>query len=203
MGSRLFTAVLPPAHLVEELDALVEPRRDADPAIRWARTQSWHITTSFMAEVGGDQLDGLVDLLAGVAQKVQSFEVSVGGAVVFPDAARAKVLALGVITGAEDLGRLSSAARHAASRAGTRADGASFVPHLTLARSRAGVQATRWMGIVDSFPGWGWRADELCLIESRHNGRHYEVLRRYRLGCPASGALTQASGDGSGISSGR
>ena len=37
MGARLFTAILPPDVLVEELDHFLGPRRAAEPRLRWTR----------------------------------------------------------------------------------------------------------------------------------------------------------------------
>ena len=185
MGARMFTAVLPPAELVRDLDALLEPRRDADPRLRWSRPEGWHLTTSFMADVAPDAVEPLGELLAEVAARVPRFPIRVEGGIAFPNPSRAKVLALGVSDGNGELAELSAGARRAASRAGIEADGARFVGHLTLARSRGGVQAGRWIGVFDSFPGWSWQAEELCLVESHRLGRHYEVLERFALGASA------------------
>lgn len=181
MGSRLFTAVLPSVRLVEELDLLLEPRRGVDAAVRWTRPEGWHLTTSFMADVEPALVDGLGALLAGVAAKVPRFRVGVEGGLAFPDPHRAKVLALAVSEGGDELARLSAGARRAASRMGIDVDGMGFVPHLTVARSR-GVSAGRWLGVLDSFPGWSWEVEEICLVESHSVGRRYEVLGRYPLG---------------------
>ena len=182
MGARMFTAVLPPADVVSELDALLEPRRDADPGLRWSRPEGWHVTTSFMSDVPSRAVDALVEYLREVAAKAAPFPIRLEGGVAFPDAAQAKVLGLGISDGNGELAHLSAGARSAASRAGAAADGARFVGHLTLARSRKGVQATRWIGVLDSFSGWSWQAAELCLVESLRMGRHYEVIERFSLG---------------------
>lgn len=185
MGSRMFTAVLPSAALVSDLDELLESRRDVEPALRWSRPEAWHLTTSFMADVQRDSVDELVANLAEVAGRSVPFPLRVEGGLAFPNPSRAKVLALGVSDGNAELGALSAGARRAASRAGVEADGTRFVGHLTVARSRAGVQASKWIGLLDSFPGWSWQAEELCLVESHRLGRHYEVLEWFALGASA------------------
>ena len=38
------------------------------------------------------------------------------------------------------------------------------------------------MGVINSFPGLSWRAEGVSLIESRHGGRHDEVLDTFRFG---------------------
>ncbi|WP_353082164.1 RNA 2',3'-cyclic phosphodiesterase [Tessaracoccus lapidicaptus] len=181
MGARMFTAVLPPAPAVAELDALLEPRRGADPTLRWTRPEGWHVTTSFMADVPAASLERLEENLAEVAQRAHPFVIRLAGGLALPHAGRARILALGVPEGHDELAALSSSCRGAASRAGAEADGARFVGHLTLARHNRGLTAVRWLEILDSFPGWRWTADELCLVES-HPGARYEVVSRFPLG---------------------
>lgn len=182
----MFTAVLPPEGVVRELDLMLEPRREADPTLRWTLPEGWHITLSFMPEVSLDRMGRLEENLAEVAARARPFEVEVTGGIAFPGAARARVL--GLAAGPEgQLAALSVSSRAAASRAGVAADGARFVGHLTLARHNRGLPAVRWLEILDSFPGWGWTADELCLVES-HPGARYIVAERFPLGAaPASG----------------
>lgn len=184
MGARLFTAVLPPAWVVDELAGWLEPRREAGAAVwRWTPPESWHLTTAFMASVPEVAVQGLVEGLAEVAGRVPSFDVRVEGALCFPDVTRAKLLALGVTDGHAPLEALAGASRGVASHAGAAPDGARFRGHLTLGRSRRPLDATRWVHVVDAFPGWTWRADELVLVESHlgDRGSRYQVVERFAL----------------------
>ncbi|MFT3889299.1 MAG: RNA 2',3'-cyclic phosphodiesterase [Arachnia sp.] len=182
MAARMFTAVLPPRDVVDALDQLVEPRREADPALRWTRPDGWHVTTSFMERVDGARVEALEENLAAAAARTAPFHLTLAGGVAFPHPAKAKVLGLAVASGHDPLSHLSSAARTAATTAGIEVDGARFVGHLTLARAYRGVSATRWLEILSSFPAWEWRVDELGLVESHQTGRRYEVIGRFGLG---------------------
>lgn len=178
----MFTAVLPPREVVDELDRLLDPRRDADSSLRWTRPDGWHVTTAFMASVDRYRLDALEENLAEVAARAAPFPLALAGGVTFPDPVKARVLALAVGTGQEALGALAAASRTAATRAGVEVDGARYVGHLTLARHHRGVAAKRWLEVLSSFPVWEWTAEELVLIESRQVGRHYDVVGRFPLG---------------------
>ena len=113
----MFTAVLPPEGVVRELDLMLEPRREADPTLRWTLPEGWHITLSFMHDVPLDRMGRLEENLAEVAARARPFEVEVTGGIAFPDAARARVL--GLAAGPEgQLAALSLSCRAAASRAG-------------------------------------------------------------------------------------
>ncbi|MHA6524347.1 RNA 2',3'-cyclic phosphodiesterase [Tessaracoccus sp. G1721] len=188
MGARMFTAVLPPAAVVAQIDALLEPRRDADPSLRWSRPEGWHVTTSFMGDVEDARVMRLEENLAEVSAHAAPFDLHLVGGLAFPDAAKARVLALAVDAGSAQLSALSASCRAAASRAGVVADGARFVAHLTLARHNRGLPAVRWLDILDSFPGWRWRAEELCLVESLPGAR-YVVAARFPLGTAPRGRL--------------
>lgn len=180
MGLRMFTAVLPPADVVTQLDTFLEPRRDADPSLRWTRPEGWHLTTAFMADVDPGSLDRLEEALAGVAARTEAFDLSLDGGIAFPHPIKARVLAMAVREGHEPLSDLSARCRTAAARNGSSPDNAKFSGHLTLARHNRGFQATKWLGVLGSFPQWRWRAEELCLVESRL-GRGYEVAARFPL----------------------
>lgn len=189
MGARMFTALLPPDEVVGDLGGLLEPRRDSDDRLRWTRPVGWHVTTSFMGDVDLWRVESLVEHLAITASRAAPFDVGLSGGVAFPSPDRAKVLALAVGLGHDQLAALSGGCRRAGSRAGIEVDGARFVGHLTLARASHGFNATRWLEVLGSLPRWAWRADELCLIESLRRGREYAVVERFALGAPARGAL--------------
>ena len=183
--ARLFTALIPPADVVEALEEFVEPRRDTDPQLRWTSASSWHVTTCFLAAVPPDRLDRLVENLAGAAARATPLTVRLGGAGAFPNPYAARLLHLGVTaTPAGELERLAAGCRRAASRAGVEPDGARFVPHLTLARLRRPVEATRWLRILDAAPPLAFTATALALVESHlHDpANRYEIVEWFTLG---------------------
>ena len=177
----MFTAVLPPLGVVEEIDERLVPRREAAPDLRWRRPDGWHLTTAFMESVPDAHYERLVEELTSVAERTAPFVVRVAQGLAFPHAAKAKILALAAHGAEGGLDALSRRCRSAANNAGVGVDGATFVGHLTLARHNRGIDASRWLTILDSFPGWSWTADELVLIESHQVGRQYEIVERFPL----------------------
>ena len=188
VGARLFTAVLPPEAVVAALEDFLEPRRDAE-ALRWTHAESWHLTTSFMADVAPHSEDALLENLAAVAARTPAFGVRLAGGGAFPHPDAAKHLWLGVAEGGDHLATLARRVRTAGERAGIATDGARFVPHLTLARANRRFSATRWLRVVDAAVLPGWVADELVLIEShlRDRGSRYQVRARLPLAGPDAG----------------
>jgi len=188
---RMFVAVLPPQHAIDDLEEFVAPRREAGRELRWTAVEQWHLTLAFMAAVPPRKVDDLVERLGRAAHRRTAFEVRLAGAGTFPNPAKAKLLYAGVRTDrGEELQRLAVGARAAAHKAGADADGGSFHPHLTLARSGRPFEATRWLRVFEAYDGPAWPVDEIALIESHlgegpNNRPRYEVLERFDLTSPS------------------
>ncbi|MGZ4495737.1 MAG: 2'-5' RNA ligase family protein, partial [Nocardioides sp.] len=102
------------------------------------------------------------------AHRRTAFEVRVAGAGAFPNPARARVVYAGLDCAGreEELRRLATGARAAASKAGTVVTGGPFHPHLTLARLGRPIEVTRWLRVLDGYRGPAWSAAEVALVES-------------------------------------
>ena len=184
MGLRLFTAVVPPAELVDELDRFLEPRRVAEPTLRWTSPDTWHLTTAFMADVEPWRLEQLGEAFASAAERTPPFRLTLGGGGVFGPPDAAAILWLGVRSGAHELGELAVRCRNGAEHAGASTDGARFVPHLTLARMSRRHDARRLLQVLEVFEHPGWEVTELVCVESnlRDAGARHTVIERFPLG---------------------
>lgn len=182
---RLFVAVVPPQDVVADLDEFVEPRRLVPDGPRWISSHYWHLTLAFMGNALARDLDELEERLTEVAQRTRPFDMFLTGAGVFPDPTAARVLWAGVDSdGGASLGRLAQRCRTAAGRAGMRVDGATFHPHLTLARWRTPIEGTRWLKALGQYRGPSWTVDRFVLIHSHmgHAGPpRYETLAEFSL----------------------
>jgi 2'-5' RNA ligase len=189
---RMFAAVLPPDDVLEELEEFLAPRREAAP-FRWTRPESWHLTLAFVAQVPQRSLDDLVERLGRAAHRRTPFALTLAGGGCFPAPERAKLLYAGVEAtpdALEELRRLSTGARAAANKAGAPADGATFRPHLTLARLKRPTEATRWLRVLSTFRSREFEVTEMALVESHlgegpGNRPRYEVVGLFPLGRPA------------------
>ena len=179
MTVRLFAAVIPPAPVSDALEVFVEPRRYADPELRWTRRDNWHLTLAFFGDVPDNRLDPLVEALDAV--RGQPFRVVLDGAGAFPDPTAGRVLFWAVTDGASALSALSRRVRTAAERVGVPSDNAKHRPHLTLARRRRPAELTRWLHVVDSFPPRYFEVGSFVLVQSelRPSGANYRVLRTF------------------------
>ena len=183
---RMFVAVVPPDHVLEDLEAFVSPRRDAVP-FRWTDPGQWHLTLAFARDVPDRAYDDLVDRLTRASRKRSPIEARIAGGGAFPDVGRARVVYAGVDTDREELRRMATGARAAVTKAGAEVDGQRFTPHLTLARLNRPMEATRFVQLLDAYDGPRWTVEEITLVASylgqgpRNSARH-EVVGTFRLG---------------------
>lgn len=187
--TRMFVAVLPPPEVVESLEELVAPRREAPVAgrpLRWSPPEQWHLTLAFAAQVPAHAEEQLVALLAEATAHKPGFATRLAGGGAFPDAATGRVLWAGVEDPAP-YAALSVVARHAVARAGAEVDGQRLRPHVTLARSNRPVEMTRWLRVLETYRSPAWVVDHLALVAShlgegpRGRPRH-EVVAALPLG---------------------
>lgn len=183
---RVFAALIPPDHVTEDLDDFLSPRRDDQAAslLGWSRPQSWHLTLAFMGAARPDAVEAFVERLAQGAVNVAVPQLQVRGGGAFPVVERARVLYAGVPDPSGSLERLSERVRSTAAVTGCAPDGRAFLPHLTLARTRRPIEATRWVRVLDTYVGPPWQPEEVAVVES-HVGQgrpRHSVLERVPLG---------------------
>ena len=186
---RLFVAVVPPEGVLEHLDEFLSVRRELGEGLRWTVPEQWHLTLAFMESVADRKLDDLVERLGRAGHRRTPFELGFAGGGAFPNAARARVLWMGVRgddTARTELDRLATGARAAATKAGAEVAGGKFRPHLTLARLGRPQEVSKWVRLLDAYEGPRWTVEEFALIEShlgegpRKRPRHV-VLETFRL----------------------
>lgn len=176
---RVFAAVVPPPQAHLDLDAFVAARRAVDSPWRWTPAHLWHITLAFMAEVPEESVDDVVEAMAEAADSTTPITLRLQGAGMFPEVPQARVLWMDVCSrnprGLADLEQLALRTRTASSRIGVPAAGGDYRPHLTLARTRRPIEATRWLQDMRTYSGPDWLAEEITLFVSRDNrsGRPY------------------------------
>ncbi|MET8980695.1 RNA 2',3'-cyclic phosphodiesterase [Streptomyces sp. NPDC004539] len=192
---RLFAAVLPPDDVRAELDSVVDELRTLPGArgLRWTGREGWHFTLAFYGEVEDGVVPELAERLAGVARGTAPFRLAVRGGGEF---GRGKVVWAGASGASGEVGREAGALRALADRAeaagreaGVEMEHRRYTAHLTLARSREGVEPGPYVEVLDRFAGRGWEVGELALVRSElprsgvaGEGPRYEVAGRWALG---------------------
>lgn len=183
---RLFVALFPPESACDEIEAVVGPRRDAWPALRWTRRSSWHVTLAFYGEVEDRVADRLPPRLERAARRHPCRELAFAGVGTFPRPARARALWAGI---RGDLRRLAESCEAAARREGIDVGAhRPFHPHLTLARVRGELDLRPLVRELAGYAGTPWPAAGIHLVSSDNgpDAPRYETVGSWPL--TASGA---------------
>lgn len=188
-GMRLFAAVLPPEDVAAELAVAVQELTGVPGAdgLRWTGRPGWHFTLAFYGDVDDGVVPALEERLARAARRGGPFELAVRGGGEF---GHGKVLWAGADGDLAELRLLAERAEAAGRRAGVdMGEHRRYRPHLTLARSREGVEPAPFTELLGEFAGAAWTVRELALVRSNlpHSGvagerARYEVVGRWRLG---------------------
>ena len=134
---RLFVGLPLTEVLREAVAAIARPWREAAPHLKWVHPSLYHFTLQVLGETGTEDLPGLIEALEALSGR-PSFDLDIGAPITLPLGPRARVLALGLAEGAEDLASLAAAVQAATATLGFEVENRPFRPHLTLARARRG-----------------------------------------------------------------
>jgi len=183
---RLFVALWPPEQAVKELADAIAGVRALEPAVRWTRTEQWHLTLAFLGEVAEERLPELNGRLARAARRHPALSLRFAGSGRFGD----RVLWTRVEGDREPLRHLAASAAAAARRSGVAVDDRPYRPHLTLARGARGADMRPLVAALASYAGTGWTAEQLHLVRSRLGkgpGRTsaYDTVAAWPLGAKA------------------
>lgn len=178
MTAPLFVAVPVPAAVAARLAAV----QSGVPGARWVAADDLHVTLRYLGFPDGAAAGEIAAGLAGI--EAAAFELALRGCGHFSGPGRARVLYAGLAP-SPPLRRLRDGVEALARRAGLKADGRRWRPHVTLARARS-VPAWRIgrfleaNGLLATPP---FRVEAFVLYESHRSrcGARYVELERYPL----------------------
>jgi 2'-5' RNA ligase len=188
---RLFVAVPVSADVGAAVGRVIDEARRAlgDDArrIRWVQLDGLHVTLRFIGPTPAGRVGEVAAALDRAVAGVAQFNVRLAGAGSFPTADRPRALWLGIVDGADALGRIAGAFESALSSAGWPVEPRSFRPHMTVARTdgaREGPNAATALERAAAALDAGFRADRVVLYRS-HLGAgpaKYQPLHEALLG---------------------
>ncbi len=164
--------------------AALEPflRRSAEvaPGFRWTPAANLHVTIRFLGSVEEAVAWRIADSVE--AGRPAGFDLELDRVGTFKRGRLARVVWLGLGSGAEEAGRLAAAVERECRAAGLEPEERKFSAHLTLARARERMGAPApVLGDPPRLPAW--RAGQLILYRSHlgRGGSVYEPVRTIRL----------------------
>lgn len=150
--------------------------------ITWVALENVHLTIRFLGEVDDDRVPALRQAL-GEPMRVPAFVASLAGAGAFPPSGPPRVVWLGVVGGAAELGAVHNEVSARLRPFGFEPDDRPYTAHLTIGRVReargpAGAEVRRALETVDVAARW--RVEHVTVYESRLSpqGPVYAALLR-------------------------
>ena len=177
---RAFFGLPVPEPQREELGRFISTCVSLAPAFRWTPAENLHLTVRFVGSVERSVMEPVADALAD--RPPAAFDLELSGLGTFGRGPGARVVWLGLQSGADAAAAVAARVEEECLRAGLAVENRPFRAHLTLARARA-----RYGASLPDLPAppslEQWRADELILYASRltRSGATYEVVRTLRL----------------------
>lgn len=172
---RSFVAAPLPDALKTELLSAARSLAGALPAVKWSRkVENLHVTIKFLGPVAETRIGELAAALDRAIGDLSRFGIALRGLGAFPSLQKAHVIWAGVEDRTGGLARVSAAVETLSAELGIgKSEPRTFQPHVTLGRSKPGVDARAALALFADRafgPVAEVRIDELHLYESRLGG---------------------------------
>jgi 2'-5' RNA ligase len=169
---RSFVAVPLPERIRAEVFAAAQQLARELPGVRWSRkVESLHVTLKFLGEVTEDKLAALGTALVTALGALPRFGVEMRGLGAFPTARQAKVIWAGVVDPERSLARVAEVVEETAAALGVAEKEARlFRPHVTVGRSKLGVDARAALAPFAERAFGAAAVGEVVVYESRLGG---------------------------------
>ena len=192
---RLFVAIALPEEIKDKITAAQAELRAAlqNGGVRWARSEQFHLTLSFLGDVEAERVEALGEALRHACHGFAPLRLSAAGVGCFPDLRRPRVIWAGVFDETGQLPRLHDAVEGGCRDFTIEEKQERFTGHVTLARvkglNRAGAEALSHAaaGLKDRrFGEWTAYKIELMQSELLPQGARHTTLADIALTEPAA-----------------
>lgn len=183
---RAFIAIEVPDGIKQEMAKAQDQLKQSGASAGWTRPEGIHLTLQFLGEAPEAGVETIKAALRKAVEGKAGFRLEIGGAGVFPDARRPRVVWAGVSGGLDRLQELQAAVEDAMRGIGFKPEDRKFTPHLTLGRIREIRSRDAWQKALDGirdirlgeFPV---TAVSLMKSELRPSGAVYTEMARVEL----------------------
>jgi 2'-5' RNA ligase len=169
VGIRSFVAIPLPADVRVELATAARTlARELPPAVRWSKKpENFHVTLKFLGPIAESRLGELGAAMGGALAGVPRFGLGVRGFGAFPTPGDAKVVFAGLDGDVKALGDVAEVVEGVAATFGIAREARAFTGHVTVGRSKVGVDARAALAPWTDRRFGEVAVDEVHLYESR------------------------------------
>ncbi len=183
---RLFIAIDPPREMRTCLNLLARGLAEDVPCVRPVTAENLHLTLHFLGDVADDDVSLVSDAVVRVAAEHSPCAAKVCSVGSFGRRAAPSILWAGV-EGVDGLLRIQSSLGGELRKAQVACDDRSFIPHITIARVRAGRRVRRLAPLIDTYADMDFgilHIESIALVKSTltPEGASYETLLKPSLG---------------------
>lgn len=192
MVIRTFVAVLIAEDLKANIAKVQEQVKKLAPDVKWVTPENFHVTIKFLGNVREDALSQVFSAVNEAAEKLAPFEMSFSGLGVFPNAAKARVVWVGIDQGCDELRRLADVVDKNLARLGYPKEDRAFKAHVTIGRVKEGKRlpgdVARSFEEIDAGDLGSQRVESIAVMQS-------ELLREGPVYSPMSESKLQGNRD--------
>lgn len=135
---RSFLALDPPEEILREIGQVQNRlQKLIHGDLRWVRPESIHLTLKFFGDISGNAVANISAVAEKAAAAAGPFELAIGGAGVFPDMNRPRIIWLGMNGDVARLVTFQKELERALQEIGFPREERPFRPHLTLGRIKS------------------------------------------------------------------
>jgi 2'-5' RNA ligase len=180
---RSFLAIDPPDEVIREIGAVQgRLRKLIEGDIRWVRPEGIHLTLKFFGDIFAADVANITAAAEKAVEKEEPFSLLIGGAGVFPDPRRPRVLWLGMSGDVERLLAFQKGLDQSLHEIGFPREERPFRPHLTLGRiktPRGLIGLARALEKGEEYTAGRFVASGLSLLQSEltPRGAMYKQLK--------------------------
>jgi 2'-5' RNA ligase len=140
---RSFLALDPPEEILREIGRIQDRlKKIIQGDVRWVRPEGIHLTLKFFGDISEIAVVEISAVAGKAAAAVGTFELAIGGAGIFPDMKRPRIIWLGMNGDVARLVTFQKELEHALQEFGFPREERPFRPHLTLGRIKSAKGVT-------------------------------------------------------------
>jgi 2'-5' RNA ligase len=140
---RSFLALDPPEEILREIGRIQDRlKKIIHGDVRWVRPEGIHLTLKFFGDISENAVVEISAVAGKAAAAVGTFELAIGGAGIFPDMKRPRIIWLGMNGDVARLVTFQKELEHALQEFGFPREERPFRPHLTLGRIKSAKGVT-------------------------------------------------------------
>ncbi|NLA75129.1 MAG: RNA 2',3'-cyclic phosphodiesterase [Deltaproteobacteria bacterium] len=187
MGIRSFLAFELSEDIKNEIARISSAIKKTGLDAGWVKPGNIHLTMVFMGDMEEKNIPAIIASIDDAIKNSAPFEISMSNMGLFPDAARPRVMWIGLDTDRERLSAFRDRLQKQLSRFGVAQEKRPFTPHLTLCRFRRPVKdfslLKRVISQYSPVSGTRARLDELIFFKSdlRQGGPVYTKIHAWPL----------------------